>query len=308
MSVSVIMPSYNRGSIIADALRSVLAGTFQDFELIVVDDGSKDDTSQVVSGFRDSRLRYIRHETNRGCSSAYNTGIREARGEFVAFLDSDDLWKPEMFAKELEFLERHPEADAVFTDLEKQDSSRTFPSFMRESPCMVRLLSAKQWPKEVSFTQREMYLCLLQEVPVKPSALVVRKAALCAIEPFNESWPSGSDWELLLRFSKRFRFGYIDEPLAVLRVQSDATHRLYAVADKSNVLKMLRAEAAIAPDREVRHAALAGCWETARQLSWEYLKRGKRLNAAAALVRGFFITGSCGLLARAAFALVRPDF
>jgi len=307
MKVSIIMAAYNRGYIVAQAIESVLAQTFQDFELIVVDDGSKDDTAQVVSRFDDVRLLYIHHEVNKGCFATCNTGLRAAQGQYVAFLDSDDLWKPGKLAKDVDFLERHPEIDAVFTDLEKQDGQRIVPSFMRESPFMVSLLSQHPSAREIVFTQREMNLCLLQEVPVKPSAFTMRRAVLEKLELFDESWPSGADWEFLLRFSKQFRFGYIDEPLSVLRVQSDATHRLHAVSDKSRVLKMLRAEAVNARDTQIRHAANAGYRDSVLHLSWEYLKRDQRLNAASVLTRGFFATKDPGLLARAAFALVRPS-
>jgi len=308
MKVSVIMPAYNRGYIIAEALHSVFAQTFQDFELIVVDDGSKDDTAQVVSRFSDHRLRYIRHKENRGCSAAYNTGLREATGGLIAFLDSDDLWKPEMLAKGVDFLDRHSEIDAVFTDLEKQVGSQMIPSFMRESPCMVALLSGRQWPKEATFAQREMYLCLLQEVPVKPSALVLRRKALDLLGPlFIESWLSGSDWELLLRFSKCFRFGYIDEPLAVLRVQADATHLIHAIADKTCIRGMLREEFRHAEDTAIRGAAKTGYRDIVRHLSWEYLRRGQKLNASVVLARGFLTTWQAGLLARSVFALARKN-
>jgi glycosyltransferase involved in cell wall biosynthesis len=308
LKVSIIMPAYNRGYIISEALQSVSGQTFRNFDLIVVDDGSTDDTAAVVQHFSDARLRYVRHEKNKGYSGACNTGLRQARGEWIAFLDSDDLWKPEKLEKDMDFLERHAEADAVFTDLEKQDGSRHVPSFMRESPCMFSLLSEKKWPREVIFTKREMYLCLLQEVPIKPSALMIRRSAAETLEPFNESWPSGSDWDFLLRFSKHFRFGYIDETLALLRVQADATHRVHAIADKTNVLKMLRAEAHDAPDSAVRQAANTGYRDVVRHLSWEYLRRGQRLNATAALARGFIRTGDLGLLSRAAFAVVRAPF
>jgi len=212
-----------------------------------------------------------------------------------------------MLAKSVEFLDRHPEADTVFTDLEKQDGSRLVPSFMRESPCMLSLLTANQWPKEIAFTQREMYLCLVQEVPVKPTALTFRRSTIKDVGYFNEAWSSGSDWDFLLRFSKRHRFGYIDEPLAVLRVQADATHRVHAVADKSRILGMLREEFRHAPDSAVRRAAKVGYRDVVRHLSWEYLRRGQKLNASLALARGFLTTGQAGLLARSVFALVRKN-
>ncbi len=309
MKASVIVPTFNRGYIIADTLQSVFAQTYLDFEVIVVDDGSKDDTAQVIARFNDPRLCYIRHEVNRGYSGACNTGIREARGEYISFLDSDDLWKPEKLARDVDFLNRHPEADAVFTDVEKEDGPIRTASSIRESPCMVSMLSARGWPKEAIFTQREMYLCLLQEVPVKPSAWTVRKVALDALEAyFLESWPSGSDWEILLRFSKRFRYGYIDEPLVVRRVQADSTYRIHALADKANLLRMFRREVVRASDPEIRQAAKVGHRDTALHYYWECLKRGQRLNGSVALTRSFLATGDLGLLARAAFALVRPKY
>lgn len=307
MKVSVIMAAYNRDYIIAEALQSVFAQKFADFELIVIDDGSRDRTWEVVKGYNDPRLRCIRKQRNRGYSAACNTGMRKARGEYLAFLDSDDVWKPEKLLKDVDFLERHPEVDAVFTDLEKVDGSQTFPSFMRLSPCMDELLARKQGNKEISFAQPEIYNCLLREVPIKPSALVMRRKAVASLDLFNESWPSGSDWEFLIRFSKQFRFGYIDEPLTILRVQPDATHRQHAVADKRHVLEMLRAESRRAATPESRRAAIHGYRDTVRHLSWEYLKRGERRSAAVVLARGFGVTGDVGLLARAAFALVRRN-
>jgi glycosyltransferase involved in cell wall biosynthesis len=307
MTVSVIMPAYNRAYIIAEALQSVFAQTYTDFEVIVVDDGSTDNTREVVSRFSDTRLRYLRHERNSGCSAAYNTGFREALGQFVAVLDSDDLWRKGKLANDIDFLDRHPEADAVFTDLEKQDGSRFTLSFMRESPCMAALLAQKQWPREGVFSQREMYLCLLQEVPVKTPACTIRRSALEEVGYFNETWPSGSDWDFFLRFSKDHRFGYVDQPFTIVRVQPDATHRLHAVADKSMILGMLYTEFKHTKDPEIRKSAKLGYRDAVRHLSWEYLSRGEKLNASQALARGFLATFQLGLLARSLYALVRSD-
>jgi len=99
--VSVVIPTYNRGSLLPRAIRSVLNQTFTDFELIVVDDASTDDTQRVVKGFSDLRVRYFRHERNRGGAAARNTGIGAARGEFIAFLDSDDEWLETRLAEQI---------------------------------------------------------------------------------------------------------------------------------------------------------------------------------------------------------------
>lgn len=304
--VSVAIPTYNRAYIVSESIESVLAQTYQNFELIVVDDGSKDNTREVISRFADSRIRYIRHETNRGCSAAYNTALRESAGELITILDSDDLWKPERLAKVVDFLERHPEADAVFTDQEKQEGSRFFPSHVRQwCPHTVSLLSAKGCPKELVFTQKEMYLCLLQEFPFTLQSSMLRRGALKRVGYLDESWPSASDWDFMLRFSKQHRFGYIDEPLTVLRVQSDATHHIHALAGRSRMIAMLQAEFKRAQDPEARKLAKIGYCYKVRQLSWFYLNQGERGKAFWALAQGFLTTWQIELLASAAYTLIR---
>src|SRR5215213_5581398 len=114
--VSVLMPAYNAGRYVAESVESVRAQTFRDWELVVVDDGSADDTGEVVRRFaaRDARVRYVRRE-NGGQAAARNTGLREARGPLVAFLDADDLWLPEKLALQTALMEEKG-VDLVYTD------------------------------------------------------------------------------------------------------------------------------------------------------------------------------------------------
>jgi glycosyltransferase involved in cell wall biosynthesis len=120
-AVSVITPSYQRAHLITRALSSVLGQDFADLEIVVVDDGSTDDTAAVIARVADPRLRYVRFEKNRGIGAARKAGIEEARGEVVAFLDSDDLWKPGKLATVMGAFRRHPEVDLVFSDFENID-------------------------------------------------------------------------------------------------------------------------------------------------------------------------------------------
>src|ERR1019366_1942527 len=92
MKISIILPTYNRGYVLRDAVHSVLCQTYTDFELLVIDDGSNDGTADIIAGYSDHRVHLIRHSTNLGVSAALNTGLENAKGEVVAFLDSDDLW------------------------------------------------------------------------------------------------------------------------------------------------------------------------------------------------------------------------
>ena len=101
VTVSIILPAYNRANHLPDAINSILMQSFRDFELIIVDDASTQDIESIVRSIGDPRIRYIRRAVNGGASAARNTGLAEARGEFIAFHDSDDLWLPGKFERQL---------------------------------------------------------------------------------------------------------------------------------------------------------------------------------------------------------------
>lgn len=105
--VSIIMPSYNTGKYIEDSIRSVLAQTHENWELIIVDDCSTDDTHSIVAAFADPRIRFLEKEVNSGAAESRNWGLREAKGKWIAFLDSDDTWEPEKLEKQIAFMEQN---------------------------------------------------------------------------------------------------------------------------------------------------------------------------------------------------------
>ncbi|MCZ6541357.1 MAG: glycosyltransferase family A protein, partial [Nitrospinae bacterium] len=113
-AVSVVIPTFNRAWCLAETLRSVARQTFRDFETIVVDDGSTDDTPDLLCRFPEVRVH--RWEDNRGVSAARNRGIEMARGEWVCFLDSDDRWVPGKLQAQVEWMQAHPECPACYTD------------------------------------------------------------------------------------------------------------------------------------------------------------------------------------------------
>lgn len=302
MTVSVVMPVFNRAHIVRDAIASVLSQTHQDFELLVVDDGSTDDTFRVVKGFSDSRIHCFRHGQNRGISAARNYGLREARGSLVSFLDSDDVWKPTKLQTDCDFLGRHPEAGGVFTDLEKKDGDKYLGSFMSRTPYFSRMLAARGYVSETVFSKREMYLCLLHELPIKPSALTLRIECCRKIGLFNEEFRSGEDWEYLLRLSQVVCLGYINEAHSVLRVQNDSWHRIHGVAAKPCILEMLRRELLAANgDLEIVAAAKWGVGDISKHLAWGYLAAGKKREAARTFLRAYRETGNMSMPPRALF-------
>jgi glycosyltransferase involved in cell wall biosynthesis len=304
MRVSVVIPTYNRAHSVVDAIGSVLGQRDVELELIVVDDGSTDDTPARLAAITDPRLRYVRgrHE---GVSAARNLGVKHAGGELVAFLDSDDLWQRDKLAREAGYLAAHPDVDVVFSDLEKRHGDRVFASFMRETAVFSRRLRETAYPDGLVLEPRDMQLCLLEEVPVKPSALVVRRAAFDRAGGFDETWTSSEDWEFLLRLAREHRFAYLDRPLAVLFISPDSLHLIDQSRGEEAMIRLLsRERERLAGDREALAAARRGLVRRIKHCAWHHLDHGRRGRAFRVYLRGFALTGEVGLLARAVAAWV----
>lgn len=302
MKVSVVIPTYNRAHSVVDAISSVLAQRHGDLELIVVDDGSTDDTAARVAAIRDRRLHYVRghHE---GVSAARNLGVKRAGGALVAFLDSDDLWRRDKLVCEVGVLVHHPEVDVVFSDLEKRDGDRVYASFMRETAVFSRRLCGVSYPDALVLEAREMQLCLLEEVPVKPSALVVRREAFERVGGFDETWTSSEDWEFLLRLSRDHRFAYLDRPLAVLFISPDSLHILdQSRGEEAMIRLLLREQQRLVGDREALAAVRRGLVTRIKHCAWHHIDHGRRARACRVYLRGFACTGDVGLLLRAGAA------
>jgi glycosyltransferase involved in cell wall biosynthesis len=300
MKVSVVIPTYNRAHSVVDAIASVLEQRYRELEIIVVDDGSTDDTAARIAGIADPRLRYVRgrHE---GVSAARNLGVRHASGELVAFLDSDDLWRPDKLTREMEALVRHPDVDVVFSDLEKRHGDRVYPSFMRETAVFSRRLREASYPEGLVLEAREMRLCLLEEVPVKPSALLLRRAAFDRTGGFDETWTSSEDWEFLLRLARDHRFVYLDRPLSVLFISPDSLHITDQSRGEEAMIELLGREARrLAGDGEARAAVHRGLVTRIKHYAWHHIDHGRRARACGIYLRGFARTGDLGLLLRAA--------
>jgi len=301
---SVIIPTFNRATLVLEAVDSVLAQTYGNFELIVVDDGSTDDTVERLRRVVDRRLSVV-PVSHGGVSAARNAGLAAAGGALISFLDSDDLWLPHKLASEVDFLVRHPDVGVVFGDLEKYDGGQHVASFMRTTDVFSKRLPTARTDGFV-LRPREMYLCLLQEVPVKTPATTVRRDVLQAVGRFNELWTSSEDWELLLRLARVTAFGYIDRPLAVIRVSPDSLHHLDQERGDLAMLQLLAEHHRQAADAETRRAAARGIVRRSKHLGWYYVDSGRRIKGATTYMRSLLIAGEPSLLLRAGAALVMP--
>jgi len=190
--VSVIIPTYNRAYLVGRAIRSVLNQTYQDFEIIVVDDGSTDNTEEVVKSFNDPR---------RGGSAARNTGIRAARGEYIAFLDSDDEWLPEKLEKQV-LICADDRIGLVYTGKRVID--------FQSGQCLY---------EKIPETEGDAYNQLLERDFIGTcSSVMVKKAILENITGFDETLPSRQDWDCWLRIARNHKVACIREVLVIQRI------------------------------------------------------------------------------------------
>ncbi len=194
--VSVVVTTYNRSELVTRAIDSVLDQTLDEFELIVVDDASEDDTSEVVRRYDDQRLEYVRHDTNRHLSAARNTGIDRAEGQYIAFLDDDDEWLPTKLERQVELFESGaPSLGLVYCWMNHYDGEDVIKRY-RPS------LSGDIFPET------------LGGQPLgNGSTLLIRSAVFDDISGFDESLRRGIDGDFIRRVCRSYNIDYVPEVL-----------------------------------------------------------------------------------------------
>ncbi len=213
--VSVIIPTYNRASMVGDAIESVLKQDLDDIEIIVVDDGSKDETERVVRRYLQSRgdkVRYLKQE-NKGVAAARNKGIDAARGEYIAFLDSDDTWMTTTLGEKIAYLDKNPQIGMAFCNgIEKTAAGA-------ERKITETLLRHRE--KVMANDLERAFEMLMESNFIGVSGVMVRKRCLEDVGAFDEALPSVEDFELWLRITVKHKVHYFHECLYWRRLQSD---------------------------------------------------------------------------------------
>jgi glycosyltransferase involved in cell wall biosynthesis len=247
--VSVIVPAHNYGSYIGSALDSLIAQSFANWECIVVDDGSTDNTPEVVATYanRDARVRYVRQQ-NRKQAAARNNGIQHSVGKYFQFLDADDRIDTRKLELQVDYLERHAKVDIVYGD------ARFFAS---ENPSEL-LYSMwghdKPWQPGISGCGREVLLPLLQLNSIMVNAALTRRSTVDRIGLFDEELPPVEDWDWWLRCAEAgacFRFLDTEGTLALVRSHSSSSSKS-RVQFHASVLRMRKKLAARLTDVEAR--------------------------------------------------------
>ncbi len=268
--VSVVIATFNTQKYVGRAIRSVLQQTYGNIELIVVDDGSTDNTRELVKEFeQDDRFKYV-YQENRGQAEARNHGVRLARGEFVAFNDADDFWYPQKLEKQMPLFGNSNDVGLVYSGRNYMDKhGEPLPK-----------------PKSVQYRGARLSSLLFESNFVPCNTCVVRRGAFERIGGFNKNAQPSEDWDLWLRLSVDYAFDYVSEPLVAKRFWSQqiSGDKARVAAAKDKIMRsFLFAHPQVISNRSRRRAFAKN----------EHLKahaaamRGNRLPALRGLIRAF---------------------
>jgi glycosyltransferase involved in cell wall biosynthesis len=209
--ISIILPCYNGARWISQAIESVLAQTYEDFELVVVDDGSRDNSREIVSTYlHDERIRYI-YQENKGFSGALNRGIRESRGEFIGFIGQDDLYMPNKLQVQVQYFDEHKDADLVHSGYCSIDSNGRIIGVYMPNKLQVQYFDRYKDAKLSKFSSRQkMIRYLFINNFIGFETVLVRRNCFDEVGLFDERMTGFSDHDMWLRIAGKFNIGYID--------------------------------------------------------------------------------------------------
>ena len=208
--VSVIIPTYNRPKQLKRSIQSVLKQTYNDFDIIIVDDASTEDISAVVKEFSDSRLRYHRLKKNKGAAGARNEGTRLSDSEYIAFQDSDDEWLPDKLEKQMNYLAKNQSYDLAYGKIRviSKNDDYIFPTREIEGDL-----------------EGNIYKYLLKRNTIGTPTMLIKRECFELIGGFDENLRCLEDWEFSIRFSQRYNIGFVDEVLINSYVSEDGVSR-----------------------------------------------------------------------------------
>ena len=214
--ISVVIPLYNKEQQVAHTLHSVLQQTFQDFEIVIVDDGSTDNSVTEVEKVQDARIRLI-HQANAGVSAARNRGIREAKYDLIAFLDADDEWKPKYLEAQHKLYKKYPECSVYACNYEFRGSEgRITPTIIRKLP----------FAREDGVLSNYFEVASCSHPPLWTSAVMVKKEAIQAVGGFPVGIKSGEDLLTWARLAVNFCIAFYINALAIYQVRNELQRSL----------------------------------------------------------------------------------
>ncbi|MGL5795970.1 MAG: glycosyltransferase family 2 protein [Waterburya sp.] len=240
--VSAIIPAYNAMKYLPETLDSILAQTYPDFEVIIVNDGSTDNLSEWASQLTDPRVKLISQE-NRGLAGARNTGLNHAQGEYIAYLDADDLWNSTKLAKQVEFLNQNPDVGLVYTWVDRMDHTGKSLGKPFKSTLSGNILEK-----------------LLERNVIAPSSAMIRRCCFDRVGLFDENLKSFvEDWDMWLRIAACYQIEVLPEPLLHYRESPNSASKNWQAMERSYKIVIEKVFASASPELMPKPEKSYGC-------------------------------------------------
>ena len=283
--ISVLLPTYNRAAMITRAIESVLGQEFTDLELIVIDDGSTDETPRVISKIADRRLRYIYFEQNRGNCAARNQGIQQARGEFIAQIDSDDLWLPQKISYQFNLFQKYKHLDLICCNYVDLDDVRgtSIDNYSRNEQAFRRL-QVRELEKDAWEILGGLPEALLGFDLILHSSVMLRRTIMEMLGGYNENLRGGGDLECWWRAALRgMKFSHTSRILVERHIHGEnlISDKVVSLKHHLQALQICEQDA-----RDLGRNDLLPLFQDVKYGSWhgimlEQARRGKRMEAFA---------------------------
>lgn len=284
--VSIIIPTYNYGHLIHRTIQSILSQTFKNWECIIIDDGSTDDTSFIIGELvkSDSRFRYF-SQNNRGVSAARNVGLKAARGEYLQFIDADDLIQKEKLQAQIQFLIDNPEIDIVYGNAKNIESEALFDDLLFLTGDSI------DWIPRIIGSANEALVALVQST-FPPHCALIRRRVINDVGLFDEDLHYCEDWHYWIRCAaagKRFHYADLKGSLSLYRRHPDsACAKQYSVFLGQRTLRHEIGKIVVDPEVLRLNQSLAATLESYQGV--QEVKKGNRLKGMRLMLHGSYLS------------------
>ena len=276
LKVSVIIPTYNQSTLLSEAIKSVLSQTFTDYELIIIDDESTDNTKEIVADYQKDtdKIRYV-FQKNGGPSAARNTGIKKSNGEYIAFLDHDDLWLPDKLMKQVKFLDNNMNYAMVFADVYEFNGN---------------IITEEKKLREIDRRHMSGYILkyLILRCFIPSPSVMIRKSIVKEIGYFDTRFLFSQDWDYYIRVARKHEIGFLDEVLVGYRRHSgNITNNLELHIKERHRIVDSAFDRKIMPQSLSKYKRLSHgfiCFEHGE----EYVIRGSHAKARPAIIKSLY--------------------